>query len=748
MKNAINDPFAEIKFQGVSCTFCWARLLHNHPRSVVHWKISPKWRWYDDLFFFVTDTHTFTHCVTVGDMFFCVCLSLSSSIHSLTHSSIYAHKYTSTHAEDLSKRLGSQGIDALSWCTSTSHCIVSEAIIRGNLNASSIYRRKRYVFKNVWLENETTLHVYLPPTTPLPPDYTVDIILDTRITPWLPTQVTYRRSSPNIEIKLDIKYSHVSDDSQPRCRRWETRPVYVMQSPHPENIWHVLNDASISAFQTLREEGLMPLVRVGEDGSVREYVDDLEDECPWEIDRDDGAAVSQPYRMSECRRTKGVIKQTTCSPQTERWCRPGVVAPYRADPTLGPIILLQNMSEKPYPKWKATFDAISQDIREWESEIGTCFTELFLGRSNVLNFYVGLFSMYPGFNETTRKRHVALEAFLQVMMTAERHQREDDEKNPNYVPWPGYANPRIEKLRRGIGPEEMDELRVLRKMRYDSIRDAWGVDGGQVLELRTRRREESRDMRSLVEETKIRIKVNSSLGLFPPPSSSWWSRNSGGSGSVQKARPVVTFPWRPSYKRCVINEADILEYILSLYNVTVRITTFEEPLLEVMELMNSTDVFLGMHGAGWTNGLFIKEGASALQIHPFGWYNHKIRQPIRGNSYKNIVVARECYYIMWFNEHADNAFFRPYDFEVAPARKGRPLPFNFSVHPQPDWPTPTSGFTDNLWIYQNTLVKMRDIGPKIDELMAVQGILPMTVASSAESDDGFEKTSANVSAKR
>jgi hypothetical protein len=32
----------------------------------------------------------------------------------------------------------------------------------------------------------------------------------------------------------------------------------------------------------------------------------------------------------------------------------------------------------------------------------------------------------------------------------------------------------------------------------------------------------------------------------------------------------------------------------------------QEPLLEVMELMGHTDVLLGMHGAAWTNALFLK----------------------------------------------------------------------------------------------------------------------------------------------
>ena len=69
----------------------------------------------------------------------------------------------------------------------------------------------------------------------------------------------------------------------------------------------------------------------------------------------------------------------------------------------------------------------------------------------------------------------------------------------------------------------------------------------------------------------------------------------------------------------MLNAHDILTYLLDRYNVTLRVTTFEEPMLEAIDLLSHTDVLLGMHGAGWTNGLFIKRGAAALQMLPFGW---------------------------------------------------------------------------------------------------------------------------------
>ena len=45
----------------------------------------------------------------------------------------------------------------------------------------------------------------------------------------------------------------------------------------------------------------------------------------------------------------------------------------------------------------------------------------------------------------------------------------------------------------------------------------------------------------------------------------------------------------------------------------------QEPLAEVVALMGRTDVLLGMHGGSWANALFLKGGAAALQLFPYGW---------------------------------------------------------------------------------------------------------------------------------
>ena len=42
------------------------------------------------------------------------------------------------------------------------------------------------------------------------------------------------------------------------------------------------------------------------------------------------------------------------------------------------------------------------------------------------------------------------------------------------------------------------------------------------------------------------------------------------------------------------------------YDVELVATTFDAPLWETVRLMRGTDVFLGMHGAGFTNVLWLR----------------------------------------------------------------------------------------------------------------------------------------------
>ena len=59
--------------------------------------------------------------------------------------------------------------------------------------------------------------------------------------------------------------------------------------------------------------------------------------------------------------------------------------------------------------------------------------------------------------------------------------------------------------------------------------------------------------------------------------------------------------------RALMNEPQIVAYINARWDVEVVTTTFKGTLYDSMDLMQHTDIFLGMHGAGWTNALFLSQ---------------------------------------------------------------------------------------------------------------------------------------------
>ena len=222
------------------------------------------------------------------------------------------------------------------------------------------YSRIRYRFENVHLKDERTLQVWLDPSIPLPTQPNdIDSITGHYTDPMLPTSIYYRNTHTFEYNYLDIEYYHASVGGvQPQCNGWEERPVYLLQVPHTENSWHVWNDGIIGAFQTLREEGLLPLAEIDAEGNMVEHTADLKEECPWEYEiNGDGV----PFRRPECRPRRGVITQSKCSPLVDDWCRSGLVA-INAH-TDGPVLLLANGTEQPEDKWRGMFLSVSEDIR-------------------------------------------------------------------------------------------------------------------------------------------------------------------------------------------------------------------------------------------------------------------------------------------------------------------------------------------------------------------------------------------------
>ena len=139
--------------------------------------------------------------------------------------------------------------------------------------------------------------------------------------------------------------------------------MLLMQSTHEFNIWHVMNDNLMGVFRTLREEGLLPLAEIDEEGNMKEYSDDVERHCPRQFDPEGGEADGF-YIPDHCDRgfmlMNGNNNATKCDREKDTWCQPGLVAVNRHG---GPILLQAKTTNYPQMKWSHIFTAITDDIR-------------------------------------------------------------------------------------------------------------------------------------------------------------------------------------------------------------------------------------------------------------------------------------------------------------------------------------------------------------------------------------------------
>jgi hypothetical protein len=623
--------------------------------------------------------------------------------------------------------------------------LTSSGKVFGTFSGVGSSTKRYFRFTNVQLTDNNTLTFFLPPGMTPPPPQIVDIIINNASTksPSLPTTVTVRAGKLQQYQYLNINYVE-AETNQPKCKKWERRPVYLLTMQHSENIWHAWADGLLGAFQTLREQGLLPLAHIDEQGNMQEYIDDLPEECPVEIligknasASEEGGAAGVEGATSDknpsnskgrCRKRRNVVSQGTCDPSTELWCRPGLIVGANATIDGGPVLLPYKGTEV-VRRWHHLFEALSEEIIDWDSSFGTCFSEMYIGKSNVLQFYMPLKmgrenTNIPVLEKAKERRSNSTDAVKSFMLAAERlHRAMRHVKKPNLRRWPGYSDPAIEVLRQGIGPEDLDLVNAMRPTK-ERAAEFGEMTNTEWQELDALLKQSEKSVPKAVELAKKRDDQKRRRR--------WHRRKlqqidknskSSGAGSdngfvTEKPRPVVTYMWRSTFKRSVLNAHDIVTYILSRYNVTLHVTTFEEPSLEAMELMAQTDVLVGMHGAGWTNGLFIKRGAGTLQLLPYGWLLDG-GGVIRGAAFQSMLLASDCVYTEWGNLNKEHAFMRRHDFINEPS-------IQYALHPQSSWPLPTDKRPGNYWVYQNTFVDIIDLAPHIDSLMERVGIFPTT----------------------
>ena len=562
---------------------------------------------------------------------------------------------------------------------------------------------------------------------------------------------------------IPIDYISVNDnpDEEQRinCPNRISQTAYLLQVRFSYNIWHTWNEGIMGVFQTLRELGKLPLAVVGDDGLLAEVHDGTgssEDHCPWVFNHTLGKSQRQPSCIKE-----NIPSNTFCDPVVDTWCEVGsTFSVHRNRGAQSPLILTFT-PESTKNVWSHLYDSISLNQKTWSEVMGSCFDDLITGKTSTLNFYQTVNSTEPEQSvlakipriDNLKARVDAMAVFKQFIMSSQREWVKLQRSQASTEPWNGYADVGMEKLRKGVSVEalhngalnavnptsvpgavqlEIDELRKTHEKYEQStapiLNEFESLYGHSVPDHLSKSKAES-----LLDEESLAFRSTYSDGerLLK-------QKNRGGTNQLQtshrqlqsqidgtfhrsnialeKPRPVVTYMSRNFFSRGIVNEKDILAYILSRYDVTLRVTTFQEPLLQVMELLSHTDVLLGMHGAGWTNALFMKRGAVAMQMFPYGWRLPN-NSTVRGYNYREIVYASEGKYFEWVNPVRENAYFRRIDFN-----KGKTV--QYQMHPRSVDHLPQDSWPGNQWIYQNTFVNMTVFKKEIDMLMAAAGIMP------------------------
>jgi hypothetical protein len=120
--------------------------------------------------------------------------------------------------------------------------------------------------------------------------------------------------------------------------------------------------------------------------------------------------------------------------------------------------------------WAHLYSAMTTDVRDWSVINGACFRDLTIGKTSTLNFYqaVNQTGHQPGYASLDSKfawtdnmegRVEAMAVFKGFVHSAQKEWFANERaRNPTAKPWLGYRDAGMERLRRGVGPEDMDAL--------------------------------------------------------------------------------------------------------------------------------------------------------------------------------------------------------------------------------------------------------------------------------------------------
>lgn len=529
----------------------------------------------------------------------------------------------------------------------------------------------------------------------------------------LPSYTThFRRTIP-------VRYL-AQQRSASACSKWVEEPTLLLHSRYPDNMWHTWTEGLIPSFQTLRELGYLPLMEISPVGAVREVTEGVAfKQCPQVAD----TATATVRVAVDCMQKRGLAAgaPTFCN-SNDTWCMPGVwshIAPGDAVKRPGLLYVDDKVLDN---DWGSLYTAMVGAVRSFSAADGTCFRNLIVGTSRTLRAAEKMSSGGESGESQVRLERMAdaLDVFVRFARSAQHRLQVN-----NAIEFLGYDNFYGEKLRAGVSfgqafaniiDHTFEEPVAVLPANNPSVAllEDWE-------DLKHQKWMFSTERQSLTGKSKLaQVAAEAAERVLPSPVGPPPEHR------LQDPRPVVTYISRwGDLNRAIVNERQVLRYIYWSYNVTLRVTSMTEHVEAVAALLAETDVLIGTHCAGWTHAMFLKPGASTLQLLPYGW-RRKDGSLLRGELIRTLVHLRRGSHLDWVNPHGEFSFFRRDDFSAEPAA--------FRAHPAAsgEWAEPEGDAPHPAWLNANTYADINHLGLYIDEAMKQAGIPKMDPALVAQ----------------
>ncbi|KAK9804102.1 hypothetical protein WJX73_007577 [Symbiochloris irregularis] len=191
---------------------------------------------------------------------------------------------------------------------------------------------------------------------------------------------------------------------------------------------------------------------------------------------------------------------------------------------------------------------------------------------------------------------------------------------------------------------------------------------------------------------------------------------------------LVSRPSSAWSSRAITNEQELVAAIRAKYGniADVQTISFNGSLSTAMLAMNSTDVLIGMHGAGLTNILWMRPGGAVVQLIPYGWHRRHEDFPYLAVLFEQLSHNANVSHFLWENNRTEHSFLgkRHHEGEVRRYGKEEEDMHDWQEHPEQGWVAANRQYRPNTnemyahWMYQDTHVDVTTFMPVLDQAVA------------------------------